>query len=85
MPKSDKFFFLGYPKEAKEYYFHNLSEGKIFFARTRGFLEKDFLFQKELVGAKKILNKFNNHKVVTRLWRNTSMKHNHFWKSNLVN
>jgi len=29
-PKSDKCFFVGYPKETLGYYVYNLSEGKVF-------------------------------------------------------
>ena len=29
-PKSNKCYFIGYPKEAKGYYFYNPSEGKVF-------------------------------------------------------
>ena len=42
-PKSDKCFFVGYPKETKGYHFYNPSEGKVFVARTGVFLEKDFV------------------------------------------
>ncbi|KAI5419503.1 hypothetical protein KIW84_043608 [Lathyrus oleraceus] len=41
--KSDNFLFVGYPKETRGYYFYNPSEGKVFVARTRVFLEKDFI------------------------------------------
>ena len=41
--KSDKCFFVGYPKETKGYYFYNREEGKVFVARNGFFLEKDFL------------------------------------------
>ncbi|KAK8562192.1 hypothetical protein V6N12_049239 [Hibiscus sabdariffa] len=40
-PKSEKCTFVGYPKETKGYYFYN--ENKVFVARTRVFLEKEFL------------------------------------------
>ncbi|KAK8694420.1 hypothetical protein V6N13_071973 [Hibiscus sabdariffa] len=40
-PKSEKYTFVGYPKETKGYYFYN--ENKVFVARTRVFLEKEFL------------------------------------------
>ncbi|KAK8988349.1 hypothetical protein V6N11_061107 [Hibiscus sabdariffa] len=40
-PKSQKCTFVGYPKETKGYYFYN--ENKVFVARTRVFLEKEFL------------------------------------------
>jgi hypothetical protein len=42
-PKSDKCFFVGYPREAKGYCFHNKVEGKVFVARNGVFLEKEFL------------------------------------------
>jgi transposase InsO family protein len=42
-PKSDKCFFVGYPKETLGYYFYNRSEGKVFVARNGVFLEKEFL------------------------------------------
>ena len=42
-PKSDKCIFVGYPKETLGYYFYNRSEGKVFVARNRVFLEKEFL------------------------------------------
>lgn len=31
-PKSNKCFFMGYPKEAKGYYFYNYTKGKVFVA-----------------------------------------------------
>ncbi|KAL4377319.1 hypothetical protein GQ457_02G027920 [Hibiscus cannabinus] len=43
-PKSQKCTFVGYPKETKGYYFYN--ENKVFVARTRVFLEKEFLTNK---------------------------------------
>ncbi|KAK9044682.1 hypothetical protein V6N11_058576 [Hibiscus sabdariffa] len=46
-PKSHKCTFVGYPKETKGYYFYNHKENKVFVARTRVFLEKDFLSSKE--------------------------------------
>ncbi|KAK9036864.1 hypothetical protein V6N11_021788 [Hibiscus sabdariffa] len=42
-PKSHKCTFVGYPKETKGYYFFNPKENKVFVARTRVFLEKEFL------------------------------------------
>ena len=41
--KSDKYIFVGYPKETLGYYFYNRSEGKVFVARNGVFLEKEFL------------------------------------------
>ncbi|KAK8539354.1 hypothetical protein V6N13_104402 [Hibiscus sabdariffa] len=45
-PKSQKCTFVGYPKETKGYYFYNPKENKVFVARTRVFLEKEFLSNK---------------------------------------
>jgi hypothetical protein len=42
-PKSDKCFFVGYPRETKEYYFYNKAEGKVSIARNGVFMEKVFL------------------------------------------
>ncbi|PKI49661.1 hypothetical protein CRG98_029906 [Punica granatum] len=44
-PKSDKYYFVGYPKETRGYYFYNPIEGKVFVARIAVFLEKEFLFK----------------------------------------
>jgi hypothetical protein len=42
-PKSDKCFFVGYPRETKGYYFYNKVEGKVFLAHNGVFMEKEFL------------------------------------------
>ncbi|KAJ9552558.1 hypothetical protein OSB04_016603, partial [Centaurea solstitialis] len=42
-PKSDKCFFVGYPKTTVEYYFYNPEENKVFVARNEKFLEEKFL------------------------------------------
>ncbi|PKI78603.1 hypothetical protein CRG98_000980, partial [Punica granatum] len=44
-PKSNKCYFVGYPKETRGYYFYNPTESKMFVARTAVFLEKEFLFK----------------------------------------
>ncbi|KAJ9552070.1 hypothetical protein OSB04_016115 [Centaurea solstitialis] len=44
-PKSDKCFFVGYPKNSLGYYFYNPSENKVFVARNGEFLEEKFLNQ----------------------------------------
>jgi hypothetical protein len=44
-PKLDKYFFVGYPKENKGYYFYSKVEGKVFVARNSVFLEKEFPYQ----------------------------------------
>jgi hypothetical protein len=38
-PNSDKYFFVGYPRETKGYYFYNKAEGKVFVARNGVFQE----------------------------------------------
>ena len=45
-PKSDKCFFVGYPKEAKGYYFYNPTKNKVFVAHSGVFLEREFLSKK---------------------------------------
>lgn len=42
-PKSDKCYFIGYPKETVGYYFYLKHENKIFVARSGEFLEKEYL------------------------------------------
>ncbi|KAJ9551099.1 hypothetical protein OSB04_015144 [Centaurea solstitialis] len=42
-PKSDKCFFVGYPKTTVGYYFYNPEENKVFVARNGKFLEGKFL------------------------------------------
>ncbi len=44
-PKSDKCYFVGYPRETKGYYFYNREEQKVFVARNGVFLEKEFLLK----------------------------------------
>jgi hypothetical protein len=41
-PKSDKYFFAGYLRETKGYYFYNNEEGKVFCSRNGVCLEKVF-------------------------------------------
>ena len=50
-PKSEKFVFIGYPKETGGYTFYHTSEGKTFVAKNGSFLEKEFLL-KEVSGRK---------------------------------
>ena len=50
-PKSEKYIFIGYPKENVGYTFYHRSEGKIFVAKNGSFLEKEFL-SKEVSGRK---------------------------------
>ncbi|KAJ9552799.1 hypothetical protein OSB04_016844 [Centaurea solstitialis] len=42
-PKSDKCFFVGYPKTTVGYYFYNPEENKVFVARNGKFMEEKFL------------------------------------------
>jgi aspartyl/asparaginyl-tRNA synthetase len=49
--KSDKYFFVGYPRETKAFYFYNKKEGKVFFSRNGVCLEKVFL-SKRVSGSK---------------------------------
>ena len=42
-PKSDKWLFVGYPKETKRYYFYNASENKVFVASKGVFLEREYV------------------------------------------
>jgi hypothetical protein len=45
-PKSDKCFFICYPREIKGYYFYHRSDNKVFIARRDVFLEEEFLSKK---------------------------------------
>ena len=49
--KSEKYVFIGYPKETVGYTSNHKSEGKIFVAKNGSFLEKEFL-SKEVSGRK---------------------------------
>ena len=55
-PKSEKYVFIGYPKETIGYIFYHRSEGKTFVAKNGSFLEKEFLL-KEVSGRKVELDK----------------------------
>ena len=44
--KTNKYLFVGYPKETEGYYFYNPSENKVFVARKAVFLKKEFIFKK---------------------------------------
>jgi hypothetical protein len=50
-PKLDKYFFVGYLRETKGYYFYNNEEGKVFCSRNGVCLEKVFL-SKRVSGSK---------------------------------
>ena len=41
--KSDKYLFIGYPKDTKGYYFYLADEQKVFVSNEAVFLEKEFL------------------------------------------
>ncbi|KAG7572396.1 Integrase catalytic core [Arabidopsis suecica] len=53
-PKSDKCYFVGYPKETKGYYFYHPTDNKVFVARNGAFLEREFL-SKGTSGSKVLL------------------------------
>jgi hypothetical protein len=55
-PKAEKCVFIGYPKEMIGYTFYRRSEGKVFVAKNRSFLEKEFLLN-EVSGRKVELDK----------------------------
>ena len=42
-PQSDKYMFIGCPKESKDYYFNHVEEQKVFINLKAIFLEKKFL------------------------------------------
>ena len=50
-PKSEKYVFIGYPKDTVGYTFYHRSEGKTFVAKNGSFLEKEVL-SKEVSGRK---------------------------------
>ena len=45
-PKSDKCYFIGYPKGSFGYYFYNPTQQKVFVARDSVFLEREFISNK---------------------------------------
>jgi hypothetical protein len=61
-PKSDKCFFVGYPKKTLGYNFYNRSEGKVFVARNGVFLEKEFL-KREKSGQKVYLKEVQDEPI----------------------
>ena len=67
-PKSDKCYFVGYPKETKGYYFYHPTDNKVFVVRNGAFWKESF-FQKELVRVKYYSKKFENHMVMFQLLR----------------
>ena len=52
---SDKYYFIGYPKETRGYYFYHPIEQKVFVGLKATFLEKEF-FGKGIIAAKVELN-----------------------------
>jgi hypothetical protein len=58
-PKSDKCFFVGYPRETKGYYFYLKSSNKVFVARHGTFLEEEFL-SKESSGSRVALEEIRD-------------------------
>ena len=59
-PKSDKCFFVGYPKETKRYYFYNSTENKVLLV-VAFFLRESF-FLRRTVGVKYNSKKFEKHR-----------------------
>ena len=51
-PRSDKYIFIGYPKETKGYYFYFVNEQKVFVSNKAHFLENKFFSKK--INASKI-------------------------------
>ena len=45
-PKSEKYVFIGYPKETVGYTFYHKSEGKTFVAKFGNFLEKEYSLER---------------------------------------
>ena len=56
--RSDKYIFVGYPKETKRYYFYLSDEQKVFVSLRAVFLKKKNL-KKELMPLRLNLMKFN--------------------------
>ena len=63
--KSDKCLFVGYPKETKGYYFYIPSENKVFVARNRVFLEREFI-SKRVSGSKTSLKEVQEPQFATQ-------------------
>ena len=62
--KSDKFLFMGYPKETKGYYFYIPSENKVFVPCNGVFLEREFI-SKRVSGSKTSLEEVQEPQVAT--------------------
>ena len=43
--RSERYLFMGYPKETRGYYFYNPLEQKVFVSKHATFLEKEFLLK----------------------------------------
>ena len=67
-PKSEKYYFVGYSKETKGYYFYNPTQNKMFVALNCVFQEREF-FQREIVGVRYNLKKFENQRRLLHLFR----------------
>jgi hypothetical protein len=57
--KSDKYFFIGYPRKTKGYYFYHRSDNKVFVTRHGVFLEEELL-SKEHNGSKVTLEEIQD-------------------------
>ena len=62
--KSNKFLFVGYPKETKGYYFYIPYKNKVFVARNGVFLEREFI-SKRVCGSKTSLEEVQEPQVAT--------------------
>ena len=51
--RSDKYRFVGYPKETNEYYFYHPTDQKVFTSRHATFLKNEFIQER---GSGRILN-----------------------------
>jgi hypothetical protein len=84
-PKSNKCFFIGYPRETKSYYFYHRLDNKVFVARNSVFLEEELL-SKEYSGSKVTLEEIQDtilmlrvkpkwNKFQARLWNKFNRHH----------
>ena len=63
-PRSDKFVFIGYPRDTIRYTFYNKAEGTIFVSWNGVFLKKDYLskeFSGRMVSLDEILSQTDDH------------------------
>ena len=63
--KSDKYKFVGYPKQTTKYYFYHPVKQKIFFSKHVIFLEKEFVLEISS-GEQLNLKKFKSYKLTSK-------------------